>query len=538
MKKLFISLIAIVLLSGCGGNLPSLEDRIPGQPPSELQDALEFTGTIEDLELDIYQRGTHQLRTERDKVIILQSKNINLNSYVDKKVMIKGLKVESIGNEDDIINVIDITLDLDIIDDGDSSYESVRYDFSFIYPNRWELVEESKGVSLFAYDDKWVSIEIVDTDFDLNKYVAGVEMEDGTLVTIAGESAIRYKEENTMRVYLETSKSQIIKIIFNEDNKESEPDQAAFYKLLETFDIVATSSKPLDGDGCGGKDSMKCSEGFRCELSSGKDDAVGVCISIEEGNDCPFVSKPEGCKNHEVAEESARGCPIRYVCSDKEIEEEELPTEDSETSISIEEHLVNVIEKYQDKILEVSGATIVQYEITEDENLIAVIYEAEEEKYKTLYSFTPSANEFNFMKKAHMKQGEERDWEIISGENIQSDHNKTIIRPGEEVVQIIDKDMRLYENSHRNFSLQYPKNWYYRSFGPARGAEWMVGFAEGALDALDDAIITVSIVEELEDEVAIEMFRVTKKRDDESMYVVEGDEELQETIEKMASTLN
>jgi len=48
-------------------------------------------GTIEVLAANIYQQGTHILREDQDNFILLESKGVDLNQYLLKKVKVSGV---------------------------------------------------------------------------------------------------------------------------------------------------------------------------------------------------------------------------------------------------------------------------------------------------------------------------------------------------------------------------------------------------------------------------------------------------------------
>ena len=533
MKKLILTFIlALALLTSCGGKVPNLEDRII----EDIDQEYEYTGIVETLELDVYQQGTHQIRMDDDDLVIIQSQSFDLNRYLEKRVIVKGYYVKVIGDAEPVLSVMEIEFEDGSASDEFLDYENRLYGFSFSYPGVWELAEDSEGLSLMEDDYKWVDIVLYNDKTDLDAFASSQESGKGTSVTIGAQRSLRFLDGSVIRMYIPNPpKKKIYKIIFNEESKDADEEKGIFYDFLESIQLIYMSIKK--GDKCGGKEDIKCGEDYRCELDSAEEDADGICVSLTPEDtdlDCPFIPVPRDCRDYRIAEYSkTTGCPTRYECVDSEngLREEEFNVE----------ALTGTIKKYQDQILDAEGAKIIQYELTESENLIAVIYEFEEGKYKTLYSFTPSANEFNFIEKAHFKEGEDRDWELISGEDVQSNYQKTIIKPsvgGNEDYdpREVSEDMRLYENPHKDFSLEYPKNWYYRSFGAINNTRWVVGFADKSLDYLSDAIITVSILEDEPSDSDFGYFTV-RDRDDETIYVAEGPGELQETIDLMADSI-
>jgi hypothetical protein len=522
--------LALTALSGCWWNrVPDLEDRIGENGDQEY----EYTGVIETLAIDAYQQGTHQLETDAGKLVIIQSRDFDLNRYLDKRVVAKGYEAEVIGDAEPVLNITDIEFEDGSTFDELLDYENRFYGLRFTYPSAWELAETSEGLDLSADEYDWVIVYVYSDKSDLEAFVSSQESEEGTSVTIGAQKSIRFVDNSSVRVYVQNPpKKKVYKIIYNEESREENGEKEKFYDLLESFQLIYSSVRK--GEKCGGKEDIKCDEGYRCELESTEKDAEGICVSLVPEDtelECPFIPPPTDCSDYRVAEYSkSTGCPARYQCVDDGVD---LREEGLDTGA-----LTATIEKYKDQILGVSGAEIIQYELTESESLIAVVYEHEEGKYRTLYSFTPSANEFNFIEKAHFEEGEDRDWKLISGDDVQAGHSKTVIKAEEASAgsRQISSDMRLYENQHKDFSLEYPQNWYYRSFGAISGTHWIVGFADKPLDYLSDAIITVSIVEDESDSDA-DMYMTTRNRDDDTIYVIEGPADLEETVDKMADSI-
>lgn len=543
MKKLITLIFAFAFsfaLVGCGNNPPSLEDRVTEGIYDENA-ILTYDGIIEPLEIDVYQQGTHQIRTDDNKLIIIQSQDYDLGKFLDKQVEITGYPAELIGNAEPVLNVTEVKLEDGELIGEFENYENGLYGFSFDYPKIWELKSVSGGVSLVDDESTWVEIKVFIDKADLDGFVDTNEDDEGTPITVATQRSIRYSDGESVRIYIPNPpKKKIYRIVFNEDKKDADGNKELFYELLESFKLIYKSVRT--GDKCGGKDNIKCGEGYVCELSSTKEDASGVCVSVSgegEEKDCPIIPSPRDCKDFRVSEYSkTTGCPSRYECTDDGISSLD---EDDEEEVSDIESLISTIEKYQDKILPIGGVSIIQYEITESESLVAVVYADEDMKYKTLYSYAPSANEYNFIEKAHLKEGDGRDWEIISGIDIQNGLNKSVIKAEmsdeDSVPREVSGDMRLYENQFKDFSMEYPKNWYYRSFGAINDTRWIVGFGDKSVEYLSDSIITVSILDEDPKEASSGMYLTKRDRDDETIYVVEGPVDLKETIDLMADSI-
>ncbi len=539
MKKTIVFSIILLISAGflaaCGGGVPDIKDRV-----AETGQELTYSGVIEPLTIDIYKQGTHQIRTDDNQLIVIQSQSVDLNKYLEKRVRIKGNLAEATGGEERVFNVSEVEFEDKALSGEPQDYENKLYGFRFTYPGTWMMTEEDNGVYFTAKDFKITEINIFDNEDDLDAFAKSHETETGTPVTIGAQRSLRFSDDSSIRVYVPNPpRKKIFLIKFNEGGEDTDAQKEFFYNLLESFQPIYTSSQK--GEPCGGKDNVKCAEGFVCELESADPEAEGVCTAVGEQNKetaCPYISTPTDCRDYRVAEYSkATGCPTRYECVTDGSTSTDAKTTEEKTDTGA---LIGTIEKYQPQILGVKDANIVQYEITDSDNLIAIVYESDGKKFKTLYSYAPSANEFNFIEKAHFEQGEDRDWALVSGEDIQSASGKTIIKAGEgntEAPIKVSVDMRLYENTQKGFSMEYPQDWYYRSFGSLNDTRWTVGFSDKPLDYLSDAKITVSIVSGNTKTSSGSLYSTTRDKGDGSMFVIEGPEDMKETVDKMADSI-
>jgi hypothetical protein len=317
MKKVILFLAPLILifaLTSCGDKPPGLEDRIQNYKEIEGEEEMTFVGRIESFEFDIYKDGTHQIFTESNELIIIQSPTINLNNYLGKKVEITGSMQKLIDNKSKVFTVSEVKL-LEIDEGEIATYENQSFGFKFEYSGIWNLREDTDGISFKSGGEKVVTIDVYNSDMDLSEFVAFHEIENGTYVTVASQRSTRYVEDDEIRLYVPNpSREKVYKIIFF---GEEELQKELFYDFLESFEMIAR--RVVTGEKCGGKEAVECPEEFRCELESAEEDAEGVCVPLdgeEIDPDCPFVPVPSGCMDYVVKSKNINDCPTSYECLD------------------------------------------------------------------------------------------------------------------------------------------------------------------------------------------------------------------------------
>lgn len=81
MKRILVLSLFVAVISGCS----AMKD-------ANHTGSVTASGTIEKLGVSTFQYGTHLLKAD-NKTYALKSGSINLDTYLDKKVTIKGKKV-------------------------------------------------------------------------------------------------------------------------------------------------------------------------------------------------------------------------------------------------------------------------------------------------------------------------------------------------------------------------------------------------------------------------------------------------------------
>lgn len=479
MKKKFIYLFALILpltlLNACGKDTrPSLDDRI-GNVSMEEQS---YEGTLQRLEmLDVYQQGTHQLDTGNG-TIILQSPTIDLNTYLDEEVLVKGRMEKGIGDAKDVLTVTDISY----VDESKSVeseiYENKLFGFRFSHPSIWKVDEGTGDMGLKFEEKEIVSIAVFSDETDLNSFAAGREDTEPTEVTVGAQRSLRYVSGSQLGFYVPNPpKKKIYLIKYNpsinavDDQEGAQAQRELFYDLLDSFELIYTSQP--QGEKCGGLKQVECPEDQVCQLDSDGKYAEGVCVAVggqSSQASCPFIAPPTNCEEYRISEYSQKGCPSRYEC--------------------------------------VGEGTTTESASFRDLNVVDAGQKPEDYEDSTA-------------------QKDDEEVVVTNEDKTSSDEDSTAEAAYE--VPDVSSVTALYVNERKGFSLLMPKSWYYASFGPVDGTHWKVGFADFGLEEADQSIITLSLMDEPGG-------RAYKKVGD-LYYVLDGPADLTKIMEKMASSV-
>ncbi|PCI24881.1 hypothetical protein COB57_03875 [Candidatus Peregrinibacteria bacterium] len=111
------------------------------------------------------------------------------------------------------------------------------------------------------------------------------------------------------------------------------------------------------------------------------------------------------------------------------------------------------------------------------------------------------------------------------------------IKAAKKTVEIIDG--RSYENPYLNFALQYPKNWWFRSFGSDKGM-WYVEFGEKEIEEIGDGNVQFQVehgargnIEETEGS----LFCAYAPRDTESHFQICGPENIKDEMKMILGSV-
>lgn len=267
---------------------------------------------IEPLEsLDVYKLGTHQINTKRDGAIVIQSRTIDLNKYLDEEVLVEGAIEYGIGNAEPVLSVEKVSY----VDESKAaeliSYENKSYGFAFDHPDTWLLIEGTNALTLSFEEEDIITLVVFAEEQYLDALADSHEDGEGVEVTIGAQRSLRYITGDSLRFYVPNPPKEKIYQITLTANAQLE----AFYDLLESFQLIYLTQ--IQGDPCGGTQQIECPEQQICQLEGASKYAEGVCVGVGDNavaSSCPFIAPPASCNEYRISEYSIKGCPSRYEC--------------------------------------------------------------------------------------------------------------------------------------------------------------------------------------------------------------------------------
>lgn len=524
MKKLLLSLALLLTISACiKPTENNLDNRIISNNKTETGQTVVNSEPIEGIlkaqEVKLNMYGTHILEDEMGAFLVyLQSKKISLSAYTDAKVSIEGELITTFDGEKILeVNTLKVLSEgEEEVVVGDQTYISPKLDINLTIPAEWQQEESEDKLKIYANgDNQLLQITKIENrkDKNLEKFV---DEKDGVDLTVNEYEAIRTIQGETINVYIKAGEN-VYKVVFT-PVENSATEKSRFYAILKTFSLNE-EKKETKTKVCGGAGKIKCDAGFRCEINSQKELATGICIKIEgenpEDGDIAVLNtnETESAEVEEVAQKNEKFQVIDYV----------------------NENIDALLAEKEIDSVEIEG-----YEFSEN-GIVSVILKTAEKKYKTQYKYVVvDEYEVDLSETAFFEEGEGRDWEKISGEDKQSDTEKEVVTSEGETQAVVYEDMRFYENTHQNYTLQYPRSWYYSSFGVTNNTIWHVGFSDEEVE-LGTEKISVDIlsgkVNTLEETNSGGLFKISLPRDDDTYFEIYGDEAMKETIKKMAETI-
>jgi hypothetical protein len=392
---------------------------------------LSYEGVIERAATSAYSQGTHRIITENGAPLI-QSSTINLSDYEGKEVAVSGTVEETRGNAETVLNVEEIHLTKISYQAPFADYESERYDFTLKYPETWEVGVTEAGVALMFEGKPWVNINVYNNEERLDTFVPQYEENQGVEVTVAHQRAIRFNDADSFRLYVEhPPTNRIYRIRFDQTHFSDPEKQPLFYELLNSFEFAY--SPEVEGPACGGPEKIECEEDYRCELSSARSDAEGICVPISgapSAGNCPYIAPPSDCNEYRVEEYNANGCPFRYKCLEEGLAVFE--------SVELAEPLLPVNDEQNEALQEPEEVTEPKEELSSSDS-----QNGPEDKLELVE--------------------EPHDYTVPSPESVTGEYT-----------------------SHSGLSIKYPKNWWFYNFG-AEG----IGFAPAELESIEEAVMVL-----------------------------------------------
>ncbi len=553
MKKSQIvsSSLAVVFIAGMGGcslkfweeKTPTLEERFidTGEeqvsPDETVPETVAIEGyVVKNEEKEMFDKGTHLLKDDSGKTIsLLESDYEDLSIYEEEgKVEIKGLKEDLKDNDFDLITVETVQY-LEIPASAKpTEYSSLIFGIQGELAPGWIFKEEAGKTSLFS-NKKMTDPSVTIEEFALVSEEGAVfqgEMDNGTEISVGGKRSFRFLRGSTDVEIFVVNGTNILQISFS--GKEEE--KADFYNFLLSLKFgEEEDSEPVP---CGGNSGYLCPEGYRCEFEDETaPDATGLCAKIdmeEPSEDLAPETPPEVVEEAEVPPEDERvteetpevesriileeeeSSEVDAVPEDKAEKDEALVMEYIRSNIgSLAPEKPSSGSRWEVKLFSFSDGSIVSAEYEENDD--------ETEKRKLLFTFTLDGDAVTLEEKGYFVPGEETDWELKSGESLQSGEAQELYTPEGEKKASLSEGYRLYESSHYQFSLEYPKDYYYSHVGSVNGSISTVVFSDTPATG-ENALFRIEILDGAQDKTVQSGSSVIIPRDDDSHFRITAEE--------------
>ncbi|EKD64190.1 MAG: hypothetical protein ACD_51C00051G0002 [uncultured bacterium] len=513
MKKILSSFAIISLMLAANGCFWNSEDTVVEEPTYA-----NYTGTLKSLgSIKVGKMATHMIQTEDGDVVYVYSSKHDLNDseYINKEVEVYG---EVYISEDDGIEILKITtIELapeqeEVATASEQTYSDQEVGFSWNIMSDW-TIERDSGYVIFTLPAKeqssgtgttvtsdYISVKVFDNTENLS-LTDWLGTYDPTAVSMTSQGLINGSLEalgfttemqDVMTYFVKRTEGSVYEIShYNFDIANRTYFRNLFMDALQTFTFIpfGTGYEVID---------------------------IGGTSVGEETDDTPLGLDPV---------DSTGGNYDQVVSGVSE----------QITEIAPEEEAV--------------GGTwyVTKYEFA-DPNYVYVEYEDGHDMRKVLLTYSLDGG-FSYEVLAYFYPGEYTTWDVETGTDEAKGLQKTVVKPtdnGATVVASLLEGYSYLESSSKNFSIQYPSNWYYAASGNHYGftstsdGEELVGLDildESFDDQSGDPMFTLANGKSAKDLTTDESRGIYIERDDNSCFYIYGAIEYSVIIENMAGSI-
>ena len=261
------SVFAVLVLAGCGSE----------EPLAPLPEGVQtLSGVLLPADISLIRRGSHVLRQNGQDVYYVESSVVNLRSYENALVTLRGVLARNVDS-----NHLPVLVAESLVDFERNTTEVTFDDFSFIatVPRAWSSVR--RGQSTVLVGDDGIAVVTI-------SWMDAAALEEGSATVIASKPARRLRNGSIETIRLPVN-DQALQLRFAPESDDPEL-RDKWDQFLSSIHIISTSSsssassRPRTGTGsqfipCGGPAGILCPSGSYCAITDFEEN-IGVCRGL------------------------------------------------------------------------------------------------------------------------------------------------------------------------------------------------------------------------------------------------------------------
>ncbi len=518
MARKLLLLLTLVLtplvLTACGSGGDT--DSTTPTPAEEAAVTYETrTGVIQPLGASIYQQGTHRLLVDGRLSALLESgsETLNLDDYIGQKVELQGIVRPTAAGGLEIFQVIlvtPLTVETDVL--TYTEYLDTEFGFSVEYPSVFTARQGRAGVAFFdGADAKIIEIKVLTNPLgsELSQYLIdnyGYTVDQLNAVSVAGIAGYQFQNTTGAVIYLSAGQQIYALAWLDTDAANRVAYRQHYLTLVQSFQLLdqAALAPPgaALGEFCGGIGAIQCVTGLKCESVADYPDAGGSCVVDEQATSSTAEGTVLGTAAGTPANETYQaitdaelargwyygaldtkkpGTPESWILVStgtrldmwRRVEDTPepvatLPVVTAEvTALTADQQAVwttlkEQISTYVPEAPRTGTWSVVQLAFA-DPNYVYAVYTAGEQTRRLLFTYTVSGTDVTLETLSYMRPGETKDWVITEGVDSAFGQALTVVDAEGSVTAEILAGYRGYTNKHYDYTLQYPKDWYWQN---------------------------------------------------------------------------
>jgi len=482
-KKIVLTFLLVapsLFFIGCGN-----EDQLQSEVDEEQVIYESREGVVRSLGASIYEQGTHRFETDGKFSALLEaaSPKINLDNFVGQEVEIEGI-ISSITEGDlEIIKVIAVTLKnkVEAVDQAVNykSFTDSQFGFEVKYPDVLNAYETRRGAKFLDEDQKVIEIVVLENKLKqgLNEWLIdnyNYTADQLTRVSVGGLVGYQFQNTTGAVIYLAKESHVFTLAWYDLDSKNRSRNRRFYLELVQSFQLVDSFVAPENSEG----------EDPENEIIEASDELIpATADQVEESSTSPTITAAEfqrGWYYGDIDQKKPGTPSIWFLINsgtraamwrrpDDALTENTVDLVEATTEIAqLSSNQQNVFNYLRENInllaLEPSQDgewQMIQAAFT-DPSYVYVIYSSEEQTRRLLFVHSIEEEKVKLEIQAYFRPGESKDWLVVEGVDVAFGGALTVVDVSGAVSSVLE-GYRQFTNRHHNYSLQYPKDWYWQN---------------------------------------------------------------------------